>query len=238
MTSFQSQLGEGGRSETTAQELAEGQRSISIAEFFEKNKQMLGFDSDAKALVTAVKEACDNSLTWSTPFVYRSSGETKHRPIGEAVDDLIESNREDVQVKRGGDLEKLRVENLEALSFDDEYDLDFRRIRSVFRHRVNSDIYRITVEGRREVELTDYHSVFVLRDGGTAEPVPEFAVLVLRDIEVEFPDDVEREAVALSEIAHPILLVDRLEDFLVVPFEEVFDLIQTDRLRRFRRKFQ
>ena len=165
MTSFQSQLGEGGRSETTAQELAEGQRSISIAEFFEKNKQMLGFDSDAKALVTAVKEACDNSLTWSTPFVYRSSGETKHRPIGEAVDDLIESNREDVQVKRGGDLEKLRVENLEALSFDDGYDLDFRRISSVFRHRVNSDIYRITVEGRREVELTDYHSVFVLRDG-------------------------------------------------------------------------
>ena len=62
MTSFQSQLGEGGRSETTARELAEGQRSISIAEFFEKNKQMLGFDSDAKALVTAVKEACDNAL--------------------------------------------------------------------------------------------------------------------------------------------------------------------------------
>ncbi|PSQ16635.1 DNA topoisomerase VI subunit B [Halobacteriales archaeon QS_8_69_73] len=62
MTSFQSQLGEGGGSGATAEELAEGQRSISIAEFFEKNKQMLGFDSDAKALVTAVKEAVDNSL--------------------------------------------------------------------------------------------------------------------------------------------------------------------------------
>ncbi len=62
MTSFQSQLGEGGGSGATAEELAEGQRSISIAEFFEKNKQMLGFDSDAKALVTAVKEAVDNAL--------------------------------------------------------------------------------------------------------------------------------------------------------------------------------
>ncbi len=45
-----------------AQRLAEEQRAISIAEFFEKNKHMLGFDSDARALVTAVKEAVDNSL--------------------------------------------------------------------------------------------------------------------------------------------------------------------------------
>jgi DNA topoisomerase-6 subunit B len=62
MTSFQSQLGEGSGGGATAEELAQGQRSISIAEFFEKNKQMLGFDSDAKALVTAVKEAVDNAL--------------------------------------------------------------------------------------------------------------------------------------------------------------------------------
>ncbi|MFB6087220.1 MAG: DNA topoisomerase VI subunit B [Haloarculaceae archaeon] len=59
MPSFQSQLGEG---EGIAEELAESQRSISIAEFFEKNKHMLGFDSEARALVTAVKEAVDNAL--------------------------------------------------------------------------------------------------------------------------------------------------------------------------------
>jgi len=158
---FQSTLGEG----DIADELAESQRQISIAEFFEKNKQMLGFDSEARALVTAVKEAVDNSLTWSTPFVYRRDGETRHEPIGAAIDDLIERNREEVTVKRGGDLEKLRVNEVDALSFDREYDVDFRRVSSVFRHRVNSDIYRITVEGGREVELTDYHSVFVLRNG-------------------------------------------------------------------------
>jgi len=62
MTSLQSQLGGGSDAGATAEELAEGQRSISIAEFFEKNKQMLGFDSDAKALVTAVKEGVDNAL--------------------------------------------------------------------------------------------------------------------------------------------------------------------------------
>jgi DNA topoisomerase-6 subunit B len=59
MTSFQSTLGEDAG---IAEELAESQREISIAEFFEKNKQMLGFDSEARALVTAVKEAVDNAL--------------------------------------------------------------------------------------------------------------------------------------------------------------------------------
>jgi DNA topoisomerase-6 subunit B len=59
MTSFQSQLGE---EEGIAEELARSQRAISIAEFFEKNKHMLGFDSGARALVTAVKEAVDNAF--------------------------------------------------------------------------------------------------------------------------------------------------------------------------------
>ncbi|SEV85973.1 DNA topoisomerase VI subunit B [Natrinema salifodinae] len=59
MTSFQSTLGD---EPGIAEELAESQQSISIAEFFEKNKHMLGFDSGARGLVTAVKEAVDNSL--------------------------------------------------------------------------------------------------------------------------------------------------------------------------------
>lgn len=45
-----------------AEELALRQRSISIAEFFEKNRHLLGFDNKRKALLTAVKEAVDNSL--------------------------------------------------------------------------------------------------------------------------------------------------------------------------------
>ena len=59
MTSYQSRLG---TEEGIAEELAESQRAISIAEFFEKNKHMLGFDSEARGLVTAVKEGVDNSL--------------------------------------------------------------------------------------------------------------------------------------------------------------------------------
>lgn len=46
----------------TAEELATEQRSVSIAEFFERNRHLLGFDNKKKALLTVVKEAVDNSL--------------------------------------------------------------------------------------------------------------------------------------------------------------------------------
>jgi len=46
----------------TAEELAKKQRDISIAEFFEKNRHLLGFDNQRKALLTTIKEAVDNAL--------------------------------------------------------------------------------------------------------------------------------------------------------------------------------
>ncbi|MBL7147788.1 MAG: DNA topoisomerase VI subunit B [Nanoarchaeota archaeon] len=45
-----------------AERLAKEQRSISISEFFLKNKHLLGFDNPRKALLTTIKEAIDNSL--------------------------------------------------------------------------------------------------------------------------------------------------------------------------------
>ena len=47
---------------TKAYEMAKSQREISIAEFFEKNRHLLGFDNKRKALLTTIKEAVDNSL--------------------------------------------------------------------------------------------------------------------------------------------------------------------------------
>jgi DNA topoisomerase-6 subunit B len=45
-----------------AEELAKKQRAISVTEFFEKNRHLLGFDNKQKALLTCIKEAVDNSL--------------------------------------------------------------------------------------------------------------------------------------------------------------------------------
>ena len=45
-----------------AQQLAAEQREISISQFFEKNRHLLGYDNKIKALLTIVKEAVDNGL--------------------------------------------------------------------------------------------------------------------------------------------------------------------------------
>ena len=50
------------RRRATAESMAANQKSISVSEFFTKNRHLLGFDNPRKALLTAVKEAVDNSL--------------------------------------------------------------------------------------------------------------------------------------------------------------------------------
>jgi len=50
------------RRRETAETMASRQREISVSEFFTKNRHLLGFDNPSKALLTAIKEAVDNSL--------------------------------------------------------------------------------------------------------------------------------------------------------------------------------
>ena len=45
----------------SAEKLAAKQQEISVTEFFEKNKHILGFDSRSKSLLMGIKEAVDNS---------------------------------------------------------------------------------------------------------------------------------------------------------------------------------
>ncbi len=54
--------GGNGRVKLTAIDMAKQQRTISVSEFFTKNRHLLGFDNPTKALLTSVKEAIDNSL--------------------------------------------------------------------------------------------------------------------------------------------------------------------------------
>jgi len=65
MTDLNSYIVGGGEEKKEAPiaiELAKKQREISVAEFFEKNRHLLGFDNKKKALLTTIKEAVDNSL--------------------------------------------------------------------------------------------------------------------------------------------------------------------------------
>jgi DNA topoisomerase-6 subunit B len=49
-------------SKITALDLAKNQKEISVAEFFERNKHILGFGNSTRALLTSIKEGVDNSL--------------------------------------------------------------------------------------------------------------------------------------------------------------------------------
>ncbi|XVH31501.1 DNA topoisomerase VI subunit B [Haloferacaceae archaeon DSL9] len=89
MTSFQSTLGD---DEGIAEELAKSQREISIAEFFEKNKHMLGFDSGARGLVTAVKEAVDNALDAAEEAGIRPDIYVEITEVGDYYRLVIEDN--------------------------------------------------------------------------------------------------------------------------------------------------
>ncbi len=46
----------------SAEELAKQQKGVSVSEFFEKNRHLLGYDNKIKALLIIVKEGVDNSL--------------------------------------------------------------------------------------------------------------------------------------------------------------------------------
>lgn len=46
----------------TAEDLAGKMREVSVAEFFEKNRHLLGYENPTKSLLTIIKEAVDNSL--------------------------------------------------------------------------------------------------------------------------------------------------------------------------------
>jgi DNA topoisomerase-6 subunit B len=87
--SYQSTLGE---EEGVAEELAASQREISIAEFFEKNKHMLGFDSGARGLVTAVKEAVDNALDAAEEAGIKPDVAIEIRESGDYYRVIVEDN--------------------------------------------------------------------------------------------------------------------------------------------------
>ncbi|MGM0372429.1 MAG: DNA topoisomerase VI subunit B [Halobacteriota archaeon] len=89
MTAFDSTPSGGG---AIADDLAADQRSISIAEFFEKNKHMLGFDSEARALVTAVKEGVDNSLDAAEEAGYLPDIYVEIREVDDHYRLIIEDN--------------------------------------------------------------------------------------------------------------------------------------------------
>ena len=72
-----------------AEKMASNQKQIAISEFFEKNKHFLGFDTVSRAIITAVKEAVDNSLDACEEARILPDIEIKIERVPKAKDQLI-----------------------------------------------------------------------------------------------------------------------------------------------------
>lgn len=84
-----------------AEELAKKQREISVAEFFTKNRHLLGFDNPRKALLTTVKEAVDNSLDACEEMNVPPDVIVRIRPLGEKKD-IFYVDRFEISVEDNG----------------------------------------------------------------------------------------------------------------------------------------
>ena len=154
-----------------AEQLAKEFKEHSVAEFFKKNKQMLGLYGKVRTLTTVVHEYVTNSVTYDTPVVIRIDGETRIKKIGSSIDELMKENGFECNPKQ--EVESLRdFEKFEVLCFDKKTNqLKFKEVKSLHRHKMCSTekIYKIKTVGNRTVEATKHHGLFILNNGKVTE---------------------------------------------------------------------
>lgn len=83
-----------------AESMAKRQREISVSEFFAKNRHLLGFDNPRKALLTAVKEAIDNSLDACEEAGILPELRVELKRIGAKIVEESESESENTKPKK------------------------------------------------------------------------------------------------------------------------------------------
>ncbi len=113
-----------------------------------------------------LKEIVFNSLTYRTPVLVEIGGKIQILEIGSLIDKAFKENKEKIERDFSGQTEILRGIEMKALSFDPKtLKLGFYPVSSLIRHKVNSEIYRITLQNNRQIEITPYHSLFTLKEG-------------------------------------------------------------------------
>src|SRR3989344_2074630 len=151
-------------------------------------------------------EVFDNSVTYETPITVKENGQIKLVEIGKLVDKYFEDNKHIVEKSKSGDCEVMhRGVNISSLSFNkSDLNLSYTPVSSLIRHKVNSDIYRITLQNNRQVEITPYHSLFTLKQG---EVVP----IKGADVKVGAPLIVPK---IWPEVEQPLKSLDLIDELL------------------------
>lgn len=91
------------------------------------------------------------SVTYDTPVMIREKWKIKLVKIGELMDFMIDGY--------------WKPEGYECLAFDENGEIVWKKVDAFIKHRINSELLKITLEKGREVEITKSHSVFTIKDG-------------------------------------------------------------------------
>ncbi len=177
-------------------------------------------------------ECFDNSVTHDTPAIVREDGCIKVRKMGELIDGYFRQNPEHKEKAHRNEAEILRNGfQLETLSFDPQtLKLQFRPVFSMIRHKVNSEIYRVTLQNGRQVEITPYHSLFSLQRG-------KVTAIKGADLEVGTPIVVPKTWPEPEKELEGIDLIDKLMALPAEKTESIFlfnvkDLLSRDIYRQ------
>jgi len=151
-------------------------------------------------------EVVDNSVTYKTPVVIKEERKIKIRAIGKIIDEIFRKNSDFIERTGNGETEILRKGfNLKVLSFDSNtYKLGYQPVFSLIRHKVNSKIYRVTLQNGRQIEITPYHSLFTLKRG-------EVLPIKGTDLEIGIPIVVPK---VWPEVENSIKEIDLIDEFL------------------------
>ncbi len=152
--------------------------------------EMDGFERDSKTIVLAA------SVTGDTPTLVQKNGEYKLLPVSDVVDPYYKNNEENIE-KEAKNLNVLGFERKIGRAKNNLYfqNSSFKKVRSVFRHKVN-EIYEVKYAGGK-IKTTGNHSLFVRTPQGLKQKL--VSEMKPGDILVNLPYKANRTSKELCE---------------------------------------
>ena len=121
------------------------------------------FDSEQAEKRRRTGAPLSYSVDYNEPIIVQGEDETKIVKIGEFVDNLMNKSKDKIELI-DNHLEVLQLnKEIKVASFENEYDVGFRRVSELSRHPAE-EMFEITTEIGRKVRVTGNHSVFTVKD--------------------------------------------------------------------------
>ena len=159
------------------------------------------------------------SITKDTRLVIKRDGEIEAPRADELIDDILE--KEGYETREDGfEVNRTFGDDIKAVSFDDNGDVDFEDVSALIRHENDKDVFNVKTS-RGEISVTEDHSVFVTEGADiVAKPV--------RDIEegdcIIVPSNPELDAEGLPEQNDLFEIIPDDECYVSVPENEKEEL--------------